>query len=100
MKSLRFVDFCLFVRLLLLQAKVEAEVAKAFKVWSDHTPLTFTLKRSGSVHIEIMFVKGEHGDGDPFQGAGLYSLNKKIPVDLNELSSVQRSVFFRIYFYF
>ncbi|XP_022670445.1 stromelysin-3-like isoform X2 [Varroa jacobsoni] len=52
------------------KVKVDAEVAKAFKVWSDYTPLTFTHKRSGSVHIDIQFVKGEHGDGDPFQGAG------------------------------
>ncbi|XP_003739756.1 matrix metalloproteinase-14 [Galendromus occidentalis] len=52
------------------KAKVEAELAKAFKVWSDHTPLTFTLKKTGRVNIEISFVTGEHGDGDPFSGPG------------------------------
>ncbi|XP_014360479.2 matrix metalloproteinase-14 isoform X2 [Papilio machaon] len=52
------------------QAEVDAELAKAFSVWSDYTDLTFTQKRSGQVHIEIRFEKGEHGDGDPFDGPG------------------------------
>uniref|UniRef100_A0A8D9ERG8 Matrix metalloproteinase-16 n=1 Tax=Cacopsylla melanoneura TaxID=428564 RepID=A0A8D9ERG8_9HEMI len=45
-------------------------VRKAFQVWSDVTPLTFTAKKSGQVHIEIRFERGEHGDGDPFDGPG------------------------------
>lgn len=49
---------------------VDAEVAKAFAVWSKYTDLTFTPKKSSSVHIEIRFEKGEHGDGDPFDGQG------------------------------
>ncbi|XP_050353674.1 matrix metalloproteinase-14 isoform X2 [Nymphalis io] len=52
------------------RAEVDAELAKAFSVWSDYTDLTFTQKRSGQVHIEIRFEKGEHGDGDPFDGPG------------------------------
>lgn len=52
------------------RAEVDAELAKAFSVWSDYTDLTFTQKRSGQVHIEVRFEKGEHGDGDPFDGPG------------------------------
>ena len=32
------------------------------------TPLTFTQKYSGHVDIEIKFVSGDHGDGNPFDG--------------------------------
>ncbi|KZC09460.1 Matrix metalloproteinase-14 [Dufourea novaeangliae] len=52
------------------QQKVDAELNKAFKVWSEYTDLVFTQKKSGQVHIEIRFEKGEHGDGDPFDGPG------------------------------
>lgn len=34
------------------------------------TPLNFHVKRDGRVHIDIRFVTGEHGDGDPFDGPG------------------------------
>ncbi|XP_047515273.1 stromelysin-3-like [Pieris napi] len=50
--------------------EVDAELAKAFSVWANYTDLTFTQKRNGRVHIEIRFEKGEHGDGDPFDGPG------------------------------
>ena len=50
--------------------QVDQEIEKALSVWSDHTDLTFTQKRSGKVHIDISFLKGEHGDGDPFDGSG------------------------------
>ncbi|XP_024943528.1 matrix metalloproteinase-14 isoform X4 [Cephus cinctus] len=49
---------------------VDKEIAKAFSVWSEYTDLSFTPKKSGQVHIEIRFEKGEHGDGDPFDGPG------------------------------
>ncbi|KAL0281610.1 UNVERIFIED_CONTAM: hypothetical protein PYX00_002545 [Menopon gallinae] len=49
---------------------VDSEVKKAFGVWSKYTDLTFTQKKVGSVHIEIRFERGEHGDGDPFDGRG------------------------------
>lgn len=52
------------------KTKVDNEVKRAFNVWSKYTDLTFEHKRSGQVHIEIGFEKGEHGDGDPFDGPG------------------------------
>ncbi|XP_003491150.1 matrix metalloproteinase-14 isoform X1 [Bombus vosnesenskii] len=52
------------------QHKVDDELNKAFKVWSEYTDLVFIQKKSGQVHIEIRFEKGEHGDGDPFDGPG------------------------------
>ncbi|KAG6453669.1 hypothetical protein O3G_MSEX008266 [Manduca sexta] len=41
-------------------AEVDAELAKAFSVWTDYTDLTFTQKRSGQVHIEIRQVSISH----------------------------------------
>ncbi|XP_025413981.1 matrix metalloproteinase-16 isoform X2 [Sipha flava] len=55
---------------LLDKSETDSEVRKAFDVWAEVTPLTFTHKKSGQVHIEIRFEKGEHGDGDPFDGPG------------------------------
>ncbi|XP_064455146.1 stromelysin-3-like [Ornithodoros turicata] len=50
---------------------VDKEIARAFKTWSDVTPMTFTHKKTpGRVNIDIQFVRGEHGDGDPFTGPG------------------------------
>lgn len=49
---------------------VDNEIQKALDVWSEHTDLSFTQKRTGKVHIDISFLKGEHGDGDPFDGSG------------------------------
>ena len=43
---------------------------QAFGMWEDATDLTFSLKSSGSVHIEIRFERYEHGDGDAFDGPG------------------------------
>ncbi|KAH8413605.1 hypothetical protein KR222_001617 [Zaprionus bogoriensis] len=54
----------------LKHADVDAEIARAFAVWSEDTDLTFTRKTSGPVHIEIKFVESEHGDGDAFDGQG------------------------------
>ncbi|KAI4487929.1 hypothetical protein M0802_011691 [Mischocyttarus mexicanus] len=54
----------------LVRSEVDKEVAKAFGIWSQYTDLTFTVKSSGSVHIDIRFEIGEHGDGDPFDGRG------------------------------
>ena len=50
--------------------EVDSEIKKAFQLWEDQTDLNFERKNSGSVHIEIRFEKGEHGDGDPFDGPG------------------------------
>lgn len=55
---------------LLNPSDVDIEIANAFQVWSKYTDLTFTPKKSNPVHIEIRFEKGEHGDGDPFDGPG------------------------------
>lgn len=54
----------------LLKLDVDREIAGAFKVWSDVTNLNFKPVTGGKVHIEIRFERGEHGDGDPFDGPG------------------------------
>ena len=54
----------------LSRSQVDKEIKKALSVWSEHTDLKFVRKRSGKVHIDIRFEKGEHGDGDRFDGAG------------------------------
>lgn len=52
------------------KAATDKVVSEAFNVWSRVTPLSFTQKKSGPVHIEVRFERGEHGDGDPFDGPG------------------------------
>uniref|UniRef100_A0A8D0H4E8 Matrix metalloproteinase-9 n=2 Tax=Sphenodon punctatus TaxID=8508 RepID=A0A8D0H4E8_SPHPU len=47
---------------------IDDAFARAFKVWSDVTPLTFTRLERGEADIMIMFGKEEHGDGYPFDG--------------------------------
>ncbi|SPP75687.1 blast:Matrix metalloproteinase-14 [Drosophila guanche] len=54
----------------LKRVDVDAEIGRAFAVWSEDTDLTFTKKTTGPVHIEIKFVESEHGDGDAFDGQG------------------------------
>ena len=39
-------------------------------MWEEVTDLEFKRASSGKVHIEVRFEKGEHGDGDPFDGPG------------------------------
>uniref|UniRef100_A0A7N8WK23 72 kDa type IV collagenase n=1 Tax=Mastacembelus armatus TaxID=205130 RepID=A0A7N8WK23_9TELE len=41
---------------------------RAFKVWSDVTPLAFTRIMDGEADIMINFGRNEHGDGYPFDG--------------------------------
>ncbi|XP_038674970.1 stromelysin-1-like [Scyliorhinus canicula] len=48
---------------------VDDIIRKAFKVWADVTPLSFT-QTVGLSDIEMKFVTGEHGDGSPFDGPG------------------------------
>ncbi|XP_044140767.1 matrix metalloproteinase-18-like [Bufo gargarizans] len=50
------------------RADVESSIRRAFKVWSDVTPLTFTRVYEGDCDIEIQFVSGDHGDNSPFDG--------------------------------
>lgn len=54
----------------LSKREVDKEIRKALQVWSDVTDLTFEQKSAGRVHIDVRFENGEHGDGDPFDGAG------------------------------
>ncbi|XP_075448519.1 collagenase 3-like [Ascaphus truei] len=49
-------------------ADVDKAIKKAFKVWSDVTPLNFTRLRTGVADIMISFGKKEHGDYYPFDG--------------------------------
>ncbi|XP_055929701.1 matrix metalloproteinase-16-like [Argiope bruennichi] len=52
------------------KSKVDKEIARAFKLWSDVTLLTFEERKRGRVNIDIRFERREHGDGDPFDGPG------------------------------
>ncbi|NWH76711.1 MMP13 Collagenase, partial [Piaya cayana] len=52
----------------LRRAEVDRAFKKAFKVWSDVTPLNFTRIRSGTADIMISFGTKEHGDFYPFDG--------------------------------
>lgn len=47
---------------------IDDAFARAFKVWSDVTPLTFTRLFSGTADIMISFGKSDHGDLYPFDG--------------------------------
>ncbi|XP_034270871.1 stromelysin-1-like [Pantherophis guttatus] len=49
---------------------VDYAIEKAWKVWSDVTPLTFTRVYGKPADIEISFVNGTHGDAFPFDGPG------------------------------
>ncbi|KAL1020821.1 hypothetical protein UPYG_G00005160 [Umbra pygmaea] len=50
------------------ESLIDDAFARAFKVWSDVTPLTFTRLYDGIADIMVSFGKGEHGDGSPFDG--------------------------------
>ena len=58
----------------LTEAEVRQEIAKAFKLWSDASRLTFTesTKTEGpdQADIRIGFYRGAHSDGHPFDGPG------------------------------
>ncbi|CAG07487.1 unnamed protein product, partial [Tetraodon nigroviridis] len=47
---------------------IDDAFARAFKVWSDVTPLTFTRLFDGTADIMISFGKADHGDFYPFDG--------------------------------
>ncbi|XP_014672619.1 PREDICTED: LOW QUALITY PROTEIN: matrix metalloproteinase-16-like [Priapulus caudatus] len=49
--------------------KVDREMAKAFKVWADITPLSFVTSRV-KPDIEIRFESWNHKDGEAFDGPG------------------------------
>ncbi|NWT59731.1 MMP7 protein, partial [Erythrocercus mccallii] len=50
--------------------KVDDAIKRALMVWSDVTPLSFRRVYLSQADIEIMFARGEHGDGYPFDGKG------------------------------
>ncbi|KAF3823511.1 hypothetical protein GH733_006979 [Mirounga leonina] len=52
----------------LTHSEVEKAFRKAFKVWSDVTPLNFTRLHDGTADIMISFGTKEHGDFYPFDG--------------------------------
>lgn len=49
-------------------AIIDDAFARAFKVWSEVTPLTFTRLYDGTADIMISFGKRDHGDPYPFDG--------------------------------
>lgn len=50
--------------------EVDAQIEKAFSIWSQVAPINFVVKKDGRVHIDIRFASGDHGDGDAFDGPG------------------------------
>lgn len=66
----------------LAQKDVDAEISRAFQVWTEYTDLTFRPSK-GQVHIEVRFESGEHGDGDPFDGPGGTLAHAYFPVSIN-----------------
>ncbi|XP_027705338.1 macrophage metalloelastase [Vombatus ursinus] len=50
------------------RADVDYAIEKAFKVWSNVTPLTFRRIYMGEADIMISFASGVHGDFYPFDG--------------------------------
>ncbi|XP_016520804.1 matrix metalloproteinase-9-like [Poecilia formosa] len=47
---------------------IDDAFARALRVWSDVTPLTFTRLLQGEADIMISFGTGDHGDAFPFDG--------------------------------
>ncbi|XP_062983905.1 stromelysin-1-like [Elgaria multicarinata webbii] len=52
------------------QADVDDAIERAWKVWSDVTPLTFSRVYGRPADIEISFAARSHGDYMPFDGQG------------------------------
>ena len=53
------------------QEKQRQVFKESFDLWSDVSRLEFEeMPPDTSVHIAISFEKGQHGDGDPFDGPG------------------------------
>lgn len=50
------------------ESLIDDAFARAFKVWSDVTPLTFTRLYDGTADIMVSFGKANHGDPYPFDG--------------------------------
>ncbi|XP_035924410.1 interstitial collagenase-like [Halichoerus grypus] len=52
------------------RADVDSAIEKAFQLWSNVSPLTFTKVFEGQADIMISFVWRDHGDNSPFGGPG------------------------------
>uniref|UniRef100_A0A2K6G508 Matrix metallopeptidase 1 n=1 Tax=Propithecus coquereli TaxID=379532 RepID=A0A2K6G508_PROCO len=52
------------------RADVDHAIEKAFQLWSNASPLTFTKVFEGQADIMISFVRGDHRDNSPFDGPG------------------------------
>ncbi|XP_025079654.1 matrix metalloproteinase-14-like [Pomacea canaliculata] len=52
------------------KGEVDDEISKALQVWADVAPLRFRPQKYGIVDLDIKFVRGSHGDGNPFDGRG------------------------------
>lgn len=46
-------------------------ISEAFRVWSDHTPLSFKEVLHSKADINILFASKYHSDGYPFDGPGM-----------------------------
>ncbi|XP_005378672.1 PREDICTED: interstitial collagenase [Chinchilla lanigera] len=55
---------------LLPKSVVDDSIKKAFELWSEFSPLTFTRIFQGEADIMISFIRGDHGDNNPFDGPG------------------------------
>ncbi|XP_028393669.1 stromelysin-2-like [Dendronephthya gigantea] len=51
-------------------ATMKATFVRAFRFWSNVTPLRFSEVTSGRSDFTIVFARGEHGDGAAFDGPG------------------------------
>jgi len=49
--------------------KVDVILRKAFDIWQEAADISFSQWNGGNANIEIRFVEGSHGDGEPFDGA-------------------------------
>lgn len=54
----------------LTRQEVNDAIDKAFKYWSDVSDLTFQKVSSEYADIIMLFARGSHGDGNPFDGPG------------------------------
>ena len=62
---------------------VKRVLRRAFDVWESQSPLKFIFKPRGKVDIQILFAKGAHGDGEPFDGKGML-LCYSVDIDSNQ----------------
>ncbi|XP_032596894.1 matrix metalloproteinase-2 isoform X2 [Drosophila grimshawi] len=51
--------------------KIRKLISRALLVWENHSKLTFREVYSSQADIQVMFVRGDHGDGYKFDGPGL-----------------------------